>query len=320
MSRRSRGFLLVLLTMMALPGCGRQPPMTIICPWAAGGGTDRVSRFWADALQKKLDRPVVVVNRTGGSGAVGHTAGARAKADGNTVTMITFELSTMHRMGICELTYEDFSPLVQVNADAAAIIVRSDARWESLRELLDEVKKAPGTIKMSGTATGGAWDLARAGLLQADNQAVDSVVWIPNKGAAPSLAELVGGHIDAVCCSVPEAANQIESGELAVLAVLAEKRLEEHPDVPTAKEIGVEWQVMGWRGLALPKGTPQETVDSLEAACMEIGASDEYRQFMTTNGFGIKMASSEDFHSFLAEQDEIWKDVVEAAGYADDRK
>lgn len=306
----------VLLFCLPLLGCGGPAQMTIICPWASGGGTDRVSRFWADALKEELGRPVVVVNRTGGSGSVGHTAGARARPDGNTLTMITFELSTMHRMGISPLTHEDFHPLLQVNADPAAILVRADAKWASLRELLDDIKARPEELKMSGTASGGAWDLARAGLLQADGIPVDSVIWLPNNGAAPSLVELIGGHIDAVCCSIPEAAQAIESGELKVLAVLAEERMDDHPDVPTAKELGIPWSVVGWRGLALPKGTPAEIADELEAACRKIGESEAYKSFMKKNGFGVKVAGSEDFRKFLVEQDATWKGVVEAAGYA----
>ena len=138
--------------------------IVLICPWAPGGGTDRVSRFWADALSRELGQPVIVVNKTGGGGAVGHTAGAYAKPDGYTLAMITFELCTMHRMGITDLTYQDFTCVMQVNGDAAAVLVRNDAPWQELGEFFDEARSKPGQLKMSGTATGGAWDLARAGL------------------------------------------------------------------------------------------------------------------------------------------------------------
>lgn len=305
--------ILFVCLLLLCAGCG-DPPITIICPWAPGGGTDRVSRFWADALQEQLGRPVVVVNRTGGSGASGHTAGAKAAPDGSTLTMITFELSTMHQMGITTLTHEDFLPLMQVNADPAAIIVRADAPWQNLRELLDHVRDNPGKLTMSGTATRGAWDLARAGLLMADSQPVDSVIWMPTDGAAPSLVELIGGHIDAVCCSVPEAAQSMD--QLRVLAVLADERLQAYPDVATAKEQGTDWVVMGWRGLALPKDTPDETAQSLEAACRKIAESDEYRSFMDKNGFGVKILESKPFREFLQNQDQQWKGVIEAAGYA----
>ena len=158
--------------------------------------------------------------------------------------------------------------------------------------------------------------MARAGLQHAAGVPVESVVWVPTKGAAPSLVELLGGHIDAVCCSVPEASSQIEAGQLRALAVMSEQRLEEFPDVPTAKEQGVDWVAVGWRGLALPKGAPPELIDRLADAGRGIVESDEYRDFMKKGGYSIQIRLKDDFREFLAEQDAIWKQVVEAAGYA----
>jgi tripartite-type tricarboxylate transporter receptor subunit TctC len=290
--------------------------VTIICPWAAGGGTDRLARFMADQLQSQLGKAVVVVNRTGGSGAVGHSAGATARPDGHTVTMATFELSTMHWMGISSLTHEDFEPVIQLNADAAAILVRADAPWKSLDDLLDHIKQNPGQLRMSGTATGGAWDLARAGFQVAAGLPVESVLWVPTKGSAPSLVELLGGHIDAVCCSVPEAASQIEAGQLRVLAVMAPARLAETPDAPTVKETGIEWEAVGWRGLAVPKNTPPEIVEILQDHSRTIVKSDAFKDFMMKNGFAIEVRGPQEFREFLAAQDAQWQSVIEAAGYA----
>lgn len=321
------GFLLAGL--LALTGCKPQDhasnasavsnypsqTVTVICPWAAGGGTDRLSRFMADQLRAHYGKPFVVANKTGGSGAVGHSAGANARPDGHTITMGTFELSTMHWMGISDLTYQDFQPVIQLNADAAAVIVGKNAPWKTLDELLAYIRENPGELEMSGTASGGAWDLARAGFLLAAKLPVDSVKWIPTKGSAPAIVELLGGHIDAVCCSVPEAASQIEAGELRPLAVMAPKRLQEFPDIPTVKELGVDWSAVGWRGLMLPKTTPQAIVDELYGACRSITESEGYREFMQKNGFAIAVRGPEDFKEFLREQDQQWKTVIEAAGY-----
>lgn len=287
----------------------------IICPWSPGGGTDRVSRFWAGALEEALGQPFVVVNRTGGSGAIGHFAGAHAAPDGHTIAMITFELSTMHRMNISKLTYRNYECLLQMNADPAAIIVNKDAPWQTLQEFLDAVRKAPGKIKMSGTATGGAWDLARAGMLQAEEIPIDSCIWVPHPGAAPSLVELMGGHLDAICCSVPEVAAHLANGEVRVLAVMSDERMEGFPDLLTAREQGVDWVAVGWRGLALPKGTPPAVVNKLKSTCLKIANSKEFAEFMGKNGFGVKIRATEEFREFLVTQDEQWKSVVEAAGY-----
>jgi tripartite-type tricarboxylate transporter receptor subunit TctC len=230
--------------------------------------------------------------------------------------MATFELSTMHWMGISQLTHEDFEPVIQLNADAAAILVRADAPWSSLSELLDYIKANPGELKMSGTATGGAWDLARAGFQVAAGLPVESVLWVPTKGSAPSLVELLGGHIDAVCCSVPEAASQIEAGQLRVLAVMSPERLPDAPDAPTVKEAGIDWEAVGWRGLAVPRNTPQAIVEVLAKHALEIVESKEYQDFMRKNGFAIEVRGPEEFREFLAVQDAQWQSVIQAAGYA----
>jgi tripartite-type tricarboxylate transporter receptor subunit TctC len=328
--RQHRLINLLGLAVLCVTGCNSKPnsgdasatasypskAITLICPWAAGGGTDRISRFVADALQRELGQPVIVVNKTGGSGAVGHSGGALARPDGYTLTMVTFELSTMRWMGISDLTWTNFEPILQLNGDAAAILVRNDATWNTLNEFLDSVRKAPGQVKMSGTATGGAWDLARAGLLLAANLPVNSILWIPTQGAAPSLVELLGGHIDAVCCSVPEAAAQIEAGQVKVLAVMAPSRLKEYPDLKTAREQGVEWDAVGWRGLAAPKGTPRDVINRLSETCRRITQSESFQQFMSKNGFAMAVQGADEFAQFLRQQEAQWQGVIQAAGYA----
>lgn len=289
---------------------------SIICPWAPGGGTDRLARFMADQLQKELGKPFVVVNQTGGSGAVGHSAGALAKPDGHTLTMATFELSTMHWMGISDLTWKDYEPVAELNADAAAIMVRSDSPWKSLKDLIGYIEANPGKLTMSGTATGGAWDLARAGFQLEAGLAVDAVRWIPSKGSAPSIVELLGGHVDAVCCSVPEAISQIEAGQLRALVVMAPERLSGHPNLPTAIDEGVNWSAVGWRGIVAPKGTPPDIVKKISDVCTKIVKSEAYGEFMRKNGFAIELKSNEAFAVFLEEQDAQWKTVIEATGYA----
>ncbi len=219
-------------------------------------------------------------------------------------------------MGISDLTYKQYIPLMQVNSDAAALIVRKDAPWQTLGEFLDHIKANPGKVQMSGTATGGAWDLARAGFQIAAGLPVDAVLWIPTQGSAPSLVELLGGHIDAVCCSVPEAAAQIDAGELRVLSVMSSERLSDYPDYPTCKEAGIDWEMVGYRGLLLPLKTPPEIVNKLTEAFSEITQSEKYQSFMKKNGFGIELKQGAEFGAFLEAEDAKWEKVIEATGYA----
>ena len=219
-------------------------------------------------------------------------------------------------MGISDLTWEDFQPLYLLNGDAAAFFVRSESDIESLDDLIERIRTYPGTIKMSGTSTGGAWDLARAGFMMEAGLPIDSVIWTPTQGSAPALVELLGGHIDVVCCSLPEAASQLEAGQLRALAVMAPERVAGFDDVPTVKELGVDWEAVGWRGLCLPKGTPADIVDRLAGECSAIMESEPFQEFMRKNRFAIREGGPEEFAKFLQRQDQQWKTVIEATGFA----
>ena len=289
-------------------------PVTITVPWSAGGGTDRVARFWAEQLQQELDNPFVVENRTGGGGAVGHSTGANSAPDGYSITMITFELATLQSMGLADLSYADFEYLFQVNEDAASVIVRSDAPWNTVEELLDDIRANPGEITFSGTAVGGVWDLARVGMLLEVGIDPDDTIWIPSQGAAPAITDLLGGNVDVITNSLPEAQAQIEAGELRALAVMADSRNPTFPDVPTLKEHGIDWSGGTWRGFAAPVGTPEEVKRVLIDAGEAIASSEEFWRFMADAGFGIRVRLGEEYAQFVEQEHRTWRLIIEELG------
>ena len=291
-------------------------PITIICPWSAGGGTDRTARFIADKLHGVLGVPVNVVNKTGGAGAVGFNAGANAKPDGYVITNLTFEIGTLRWMGYSDLGPEAFRPLMQFNEDASAVIVGKDSKYQSVKQLLDDVKNKPaGTYQFSGCGIGTVWDLARIGMM--NNYGIDhnKVKFIPTKGAAPAVTELLGGHVDVITCSYPEASPQIDAGNLKALAVMAETRNAQFNHVPTLKEQGIDWAYGTWRGFAVPKGTPDNAADILVAAFKKIFSSDDFKTFMNNNGFGIKIRESKAFGEFMEAQHKGLEEIIKLAGY-----
>src|SRR5690349_8285581 len=189
-----------------------QRPVQVIVPWGAGGGTDATARIIATLLEKELKQPFNVVNRTGGSGVVGHDAIAKAAPDGYTIGMITVEITMMHHVGLTPLKHTDYTPIGLVNADPSGIMVRADAPYKSVKDLLAAIKASPGKLKASGTGQGGIWHLAIAGLLK--DQGIDPAAapWVPSQGAAPGLQDLVAGGIEFVTCSIPEARALIDAG------------------------------------------------------------------------------------------------------------
>ncbi len=292
-------------------------PITMIVPWGAGGGTDAVARMIASLMEKDLGQPVNVVNRTGGSGVVGHTAIAGAPADGYTIGMITVEITMMHHQKLTELNHTGFTPIALVNLDPAGFQVRADSPYKSMNDVVAAVKANPGKFKASGTGQGGIWHLALAGWLRDAKIDPASVPWVPSNGAAPGLQDLVAGGIEFAPVSLPEARSLIDAGKVRSLAVMASSRAALFPNVPTLKEAtGSDWATGAWRGIAAPKGLPPAVATRLEASVKKAYDSKEYKDFMAQRGFGMLWGSSQDFAKFMAKGDGDMKAVMTAVGIA----
>ncbi|MGZ5848020.1 MAG: tripartite tricarboxylate transporter substrate binding protein, partial [Ramlibacter sp.] len=282
----------------ALPAAaqGNYPsrPVTLIVPWGAGGGTDATARIAASLLEKELGQPVTVVNRTGGSGVVGHAAIAAAPPDGYTIGLATVEIAMMHWQGLTELSGASYTPIGLINADPAGIQVRADAPYKDVKDLLAAIKANPGKFKASGTGQGGIWHLALAGLLRDQKIDPTSVSWVPSNGAAPGLQDMVAGGIDIAPVSLPEARSLIDAGKIKSLAVMSDKPAALYPQVPTLKAAtGSNWTMAAWRGIVAPKGLPNDIRDKLAAAVRKVAASKEYTDFMASRGFGVVYAGPE---------------------------
>jgi len=292
-------------------------PLTLIVPWGAGGGTDATGRMIASLLEGELGKPVNVVNRTGGGGVVGHSAIANAKPDGYTIGVATVEIGMMHWAGLTELTGKDYTPIALYNYDAAGLMVSADSDWDSVEDVLAAVKDDPGAHKASGTGQGGIWHLALAGMLDDADIDADAAPWVPSKGSAPALQELAAGGVDIVTPSIVEAAAMISAGKAKALAVMASERNPAFPDVPTLKEAtGSDWTMAAWRGLAGPKGMPDEATERLTEAFEKVWKSDEFQEFMKGRGFGLVWKPGDEFATWMEESDASLGKVMKAVGLA----
>src|ERR1700704_699760 len=253
-------------------------PVTVIVPWGAGGGTDATARIVAALLEKDLGQPFNVVNRTGGSGVVGHSAIASAAPDGYTIGMLTVEISMMHWQGLTELAPRSYTPLALMNEDPPGISVNGSSPYKTVKELADAIKAAPpGRFKASGTGQGGIWHLALVGWMQAMGLPVNQVSWSASNGAAPAMQDLVAGSLDLTTCSVPEARPTIEAGQARSLAIMALARNPIFPDVPTLKEtLGIDYSTSSWRGIGAPGGLAPAAATKLTAALKKVYDSPEF--------------------------------------------
>lgn len=293
-------------------------PITLVVPWAAGGGTDATARIIAKVMEPDLGVPVNVVNRTGGAGVVGHSAVATAPADGYTLGLITFEIGAMHHQGLTELSWKDYTPIALMNEDPAGVIVRADSPYASAKELLDAIKAAPkGKFKASGTAQGGSWHIALGGMLAAAGLPADHVAWVPSTGAATALQDMVAGGVDFVTCSVPEAKALMDAGKVKALALMAEKRNPTFPEVPTLKEAtGIDFRLGAWRGLAGPKGLPEEVTAKLVPLAKKVYDSKEFQDFMAGRGFATVYLPPDEFQAFMKARDEATGAIMKGLGLA----
>ena len=302
----------------AAPAYAEYPdrPITLIVPWGAGGGTDAVGRIFATLLEKDLGQPVNVVNRTGGSGVVGHTAIASARPDGYTLGVMTVEITMMHHQGLTPLTYQDYTVLALVNADPGGVMVSADSGYDSAEALLEAIKTEPaGTFKASGTGQGGIWHVGLAGWLMSEGLDPNKVTWVPSQGAAPGLTDMVAGGVDIVTASLPEGRALIEAGKVAPLANMGPERSGVFPDTPTLSEAtGSDWTVAAWRALVGPKGLPDDVVAKLEGAIENAYNSDEYQSFMKDRGFGLLWQTGDDATAFMGQSDEDFGKVMKEAG------
>lgn len=313
---------LALIAVLPFSGAARaaypERPIQLLVPWGAGGGTDAVARIVGSLLEKELGQPVNVVNRTGGSGVVGHSAIASATPDGYTIGLATVEIGMMHWQGLTKLTPADFTPLALMNHDIAGLQVAADAPYKDAPALIEAIKANPGKLKASGTGQGGIWHLALAALLSKLEIDPTTVPWVPSNGAAPGLQDLVAGGVAIVPCSLPEARSLIDAGRVKSLAVMGAERNPAYPNIPTLKESGVDvvWEMGAWRGVVGPKGLPDDVQKVLIPALQKIYESKDYKDFMAARGFGAVWAPGPEFGTFMAKGDADLGAVMKKVGLA----
>lgn len=272
--------------------------ITMICPWAAGGGTDAILRAVSAAAEKQLGVTITVENRTGGGGAIGHAAIKNARADGYTIGMITFELNSLPQQGLIDFTYKDYDPVIRVNADAATLTVKADAPYNSIKEFVEYAKAHPGEISIGNSAPGSVWHIG-AGLLA--NETGIQVKHIPFEGASPAVTALAGGHIQAVSVSLAEVKSQLDAGNVKVLGIMDTKRSELYPNIPTFIDQGYNITYATWRGIALPKGVDPAIKKALEDAFTAAMQDPAFITQAKNLNLDLAYQNSTDFGKFLEE-------------------
>ena len=307
--------LCLVMALSCLAGCGSSAStdefpskdITLIVPFAAGGGTDALARKLAEIVEKQSGVSIVVENKTGGSGAVGMAEGAAAKADGYTVTMTTVEAVLLPLAGLASFEAADFTGICRVNFDAAALVVKADNPANTLQEFIANSDSS--TVINTSAFPTNYW---LTGAMLKDASGVDfNLVEEPN-GAAAEIQNLLGGHVDSIVCTMAEVAQYVQSGDFKILAVASNERstVEAFANVPTFKECGYEIEVGTWRGFMVPKDTPADVVAKLDELFTAAHDSDEFKEFLNTMGFGAGYLNSADFAKLVEDQTAQYGPVI----------
>ncbi|ADW21311.1 MULTISPECIES: tripartite tricarboxylate transporter substrate binding protein [Thermus] len=289
-------------------------PITLIVPWSPGGSTDLTARALAPTLERILKVPVQVVNRTGGGGAVGHGAIAQARPDGYTIGIITLEVVLPPWVAQTKISADMFSPISLLVLNPVSVVVRKDAPWKTLQELIEDIKRNPGRYKASGTAKWGSYDFARLGFLKALGLKDEALPWVPTQGAAAALQELLAGGVQVAFVAIGEAASLVRSGEARYLAFMTDQRFPAFPEIPTLKELGINWTFASFLMAAAPKFTLPSVIDVLDKAFAQAVQEPDFVRFMQNANLVIQHLDRKRSLAFLQERTEAMNRVVQELG------
>ena len=288
--------------------------LTLVVPFAPGGGTDSLGRELARLLAEKLGQSVVVDNRGGAGGAIAAAQVSQSKPDGYTLLMIT---STFVSVAATDrkLPYDilkDFSPIAMLGRGPLLLVVNRDLGITTVPQLIDAVKKKPDAFNYVSAGPGSINHLSGELFVQRTGA---KMTHIPYKGSGPATMDLIAGQGQVFFATVPTILGQVKADKVRLLATTTTKRTKLFPDVPTVMEAGVKnYAVETWWGIVGPPGLPADVVARLNRAINEAAASPEMRKRFETEGAEQFSGSPQDLHHVLREELEGWRGVVKDAG------
>ena len=317
MIRMSRAALSVLaIAVWTLPALAQDyptKPITVIVSYAAGGNNDLRARQLAVPVSAELGKSVIIDNRPGASGNVGHATVARAAPDGYTLGIgamgpLAVNPALFPNMGFDP---KDFTPIVLIERAPLVLVTRADKPYKSIKDVVAAAKAKPSSLTIGNAGSGGAHHLAGKGFEQAAGIELTDV---PYKGGGPAAGALLSGEIDMMFEQTYAALPSIEAGKTRALAVTSEQRLPSLPDVPTMAELGYpQATISNWLGLIAPKGTPPDVVRKLNEAYNRALATPDIRDKIVGPGNEVGGGTPEAFAAFIESERKRWTTLVKAA-------
>ena len=320
-----RWFALLLLALPLLPVAqDKYPsrPITLVAPFPPGGSVELTGRPLAASLEKAFKQPVVFTNRVGAAGAVGTAYVASSEPDGYRLLInISAILVVPEADKLFDrkpaYTMDQLIPVARINADPNLLLVRTEAPWKSVQDLIADAKKKPGQLSYSSSGVYGSTHVPAEMFTQA---AGIQMRHVPFTGGGPATNALAGGHVDIHIQNVPGSMSYINSGKLRPLAVTSAKRSTVLPDVPTMKEVGIDMDYGVWHGIFVAAKTPPEILKVIRDAARTAIADPDFVAAMQKISSQVAYMDQPEFEKFVAAESRAMAALVKRIGRIEEKK
>ena len=290
-------------------------PIKIMVGFPAGGPLDAHARLLAERLGQVLGQPVIIDYKAGAGGTVGAEFVARSPPDGYTLLMANTGTMVINPAVYTKLGYhtlKDFVPIARTAQQPLALVVNPAVPANTVQELVALAKRNPGKLNYGSAGNGGISHLVPEMFKTATGT---FIVHIPYRGSAPAFTDLLGGQVQIMAESIPQASQYVKQGKLRALAVTGRERNAALPDVPTFAEAGIKGlEVVGFYGVLAPAGTPKDAVARLSEALRQTLETPEVRTRMVQQGADPAYLSADQFVAYLEAQMPIWAKAVKDSG------
>ena len=289
-----------------------QKSITLIVPFAPGGGTDSIARDLSKTLSEKLGQPVVVDNRGGGGGSIGASMGSKATPDGYTLLFVTSTFVT-HAATDESAGYnieKDFAPVAMIGRGPLLVVSNKSVPVKTLSELV-QFSNQTRDINYCSAGLGSINHLSGELFKQKTGA---NLTHIPYKGSGPATIDLLAGRVQVFFATIPTILPYVETDRVNVLAITSEKRSPLFPNVPTAAEAGVPgFNLSTWWGIVAPAGTPQEIVKKLNESINDAASKDPLKSRLAKEGAQAYKVTPAEFQKILSSELKLWQSVVKSA-------
>ena len=316
-----RKILLIVLTLLVTNVLAQEPwptarPISMVVAFPPGGVADLTARPMAVALERILRQKVLVENRAGAGGGVGNAHVAKARPDGYTLLMALSSVTILPEADRVNgktpgYTLDQLLPVALISADPTVLVVRAEAPYRSVKDLVEAAKANPGKINY---ASSGYYSALHTPMEMLSLATGAKLFHIPYQGGGPAVTAILGGQVEALASGPGPVLQHIKAGKLRALASWGERRHPALPEAPTLKELGIDCEFYIWAGLLAPAGTPEPVVRQLRDAVRQAVADPQFKQVMEGAGQPIQYLDQAEFRVFFDKDAKKMADVVRQIG------